>query len=94
VLTQGEEAVDRYLDECRELGFDIVEISSGFVSLPADDLLELTQRVISNGLKAKPEVGIQFGAGGASAVEALEAEGTRDVGQAIGLARRTRERAS
>ena len=40
------------------------------------------------GLKPKPEVGIQFGAGGASTVEALEAEGTRDVGQAIELAKR------
>jgi phosphosulfolactate synthase (CoM biosynthesis protein A) len=88
VLTQGEEAVDRYLGECTELGFDVVEVSSGFVSLPADDLVGLTRRVIANGLEAKPEVGIQFGAGGASAVEALEAEGTRDVGQAIELARR------
>jgi phosphosulfolactate synthase (CoM biosynthesis protein A) len=35
VLTQGPEAVDRYLAECRELGFDIVEISSGFVTLPS-----------------------------------------------------------
>ena len=40
------------------------------------------------GLKPKPEVGIQFGAGGTSSVEALEAEGTRDVGQAIELAKR------
>jgi phosphosulfolactate synthase (CoM biosynthesis protein A) len=40
------------------------------------------------GLKAKPEVGIQFGAGGASAVEALEARGTREVGQATELAKR------
>jgi phosphosulfolactate synthase (CoM biosynthesis protein A) len=86
VLTQGANAVDRYLSECAELGFDVVEVSSGFVSLPAEDLVALTRRVISNGLEAKPEVGIQFGAGGASPVEALEAEGTRDVGQAIGLA--------
>src|SRR5205823_5515463 len=34
------------------------------------------------------EVGVQFGAGGASSVEALEAEGRRDVGQAIALAER------
>jgi phosphosulfolactate synthase (CoM biosynthesis protein A) len=40
------------------------------------------------GLKAKPEVGIQFGAGGASSVEALEAEGQRDVAQALELAKR------
>jgi phosphosulfolactate synthase (CoM biosynthesis protein A) len=88
VLAQRGDAVDRYLDECRELGFDIVEISSGFVTLPVDDLVALTRTVRAGGLKPKPEVGIQFGAGGASTVQALEAEGTRDVGQAIELAKR------
>jgi phosphosulfolactate synthase (CoM biosynthesis protein A) len=88
VLTQRGDAVARYLAECRALGFDIVEISSGFVTLPADDLVRLTEGVRKAGLKPKPEVGIQFGAGGASTVEALEAEGTRDVGQAIELAKR------
>jgi phosphosulfolactate synthase (CoM biosynthesis protein A) len=88
VLAQGTEAVDRYLTECKDLGFDIVEVSSGFVTLPADDLVRLTERVRAAGLEAKPEVGIQFGAGGASSVEALEAEGTTDVGRAIRLARR------
>jgi phosphosulfolactate synthase (CoM biosynthesis protein A) len=88
VLTQRGDAVDRYLEECRELGFDLVEISSGFVTLPVDDLVALTKAVREAGLKPKPEVGIQFGAGGASTVEALEAEGTRDVGYAIELAKR------
>ena len=88
VLTQGAEAVDSYLAECRELGFDIVEISSGFVTMPLDDLVALTSKVQEAGLKAKPEVGIQFGAGGASTVEALQAEGSRDVGWAIELAKR------
>jgi phosphosulfolactate synthase (CoM biosynthesis protein A) len=88
VLTRRGDAVERYLDECRELGFDIVEISSGFVTLPVDDLVGLTRAVREAGLKPKPEVGIQFGAGGASTVEALESEGTRDVGQAIELAKR------
>ena len=88
VLAQRGDYVARYLEECRELGFDIVEISSGFVTLPTDDLLRLTKAVHAAGLKPKPEVGIQFGAGGASTVEALEAEGTRDVGQAIELAKR------
>src|SRR2546421_1765291 len=41
VLTQGSEAVDRYLRECRELGFDVVEISSGFITVPVDHLLRL-----------------------------------------------------
>jgi phosphosulfolactate synthase (CoM biosynthesis protein A) len=88
VLTQRGDAVQQYLAECRELGFDIVEISSGFVTLPVDDLVSLTKAVREAGLKPKPEVGIQFGAGGTSSIEALEAEGTRDVGQAIELAKR------
>lgn len=91
VLTQGEAAVDRYLDECREVGFDIVEISTGFVTLPVDDIVRLTARVQKAGLLAKPEVGIQFGAGGATSVEELEAEGTSDPGRAIEIARRCLE---
>ncbi len=88
VLTQGGNAVDAYIAESRDLGFDIVEVSSGFISIPADDLVRLTELVQKAGLKAKPEVGIQFGAGGASSVAELEAEGSRDVAAAIDLARR------
>jgi phosphosulfolactate synthase (CoM biosynthesis protein A) len=88
VLTRGPDAVARYLAACRELGFDIVEISSGFITLAVDDLVRLTTAVSEAGLKPKPEVGIQFGAGGTSSIEALEAEGTRDVAQAIELAKR------
>ncbi len=88
VLMQGKDAVLRYLDECKRIGFDIVEISSGFITVPHDDLVRLTQRVQKAGLKAKPEVGVQFGAGGASSPEALEAEGLGDPGRAIQLARK------
>jgi phosphosulfolactate synthase (CoM biosynthesis protein A) len=88
VLTQGSEAVNRYIEECREIGFDILEISSGFITIPVDDWLGLVEKVQKVGLKAKPEVGIQFGAGGATSAEELEAEGTRDVGWAIGQAKR------
>ncbi len=88
VLTQGPEVVNRYISECRKVGFDILEISSGFITIPVDDWLRLIEQVQRAGLKAKPEVGIQFGAGGASAVEELTAEGTRDVEWAIGEARR------
>lgn len=88
VLTQGKRAVDQYIEECRRLEFDIVEISRGFITVPTDDLVRLTEKVQKIGLKAKPEVGIQFGAGGASAVEELEAEGTSDPDWAILQARR------
>src|SRR5215469_4393675 len=45
VLPQGADAVRRYLGECRELGFDVVEISSGFITVPLDDLLRLVEQV-------------------------------------------------
>lgn len=88
VLTQGPEAVDQYIAACQDVGFDIIEISAGFISLPTDDWLRLIQRVQNAGLKAKPEVGIQFGAGGATRTEALEAEGTQDPDWAIRQAQR------
>ena len=88
VLGLGPDAVGRYINECKRVGFDILEISSGFISIPTDDWLRLIERVQKAGLKAKPEVGIQFGAGGATRAEELEAEGTRDVGWAIHQARR------
>jgi phosphosulfolactate synthase (CoM biosynthesis protein A) len=88
VLTQGKESVDKYVEACREVGFDIIEISSGFISIPTDDWLRLVERVQKAGLKAKPEVGIQFGAGGDTAAGELEAEGTRDPEWMISQARR------
>lgn len=88
VLTQGPEAVTKYIEECKKLGFDIIEVSSGFITIPADDWMRLVEKVQKAGLKAKPEVGIQFGAGGATSAAELEAEGTRDVEWAIQQARR------
>jgi phosphosulfolactate synthase (CoM biosynthesis protein A) len=88
VLTLGSLAVDHYIEECKRLGFDIIEISSGFISIPTDDWLRLIDKVQRAGLKAKPEVGIQFGAGGVTAVAELAAEGTRDPEWAIQQAKR------
>ncbi len=88
VLAQGAEAVRKYVAECKRLGFDIVEISAGFVSITTDDWLRLIELVHKSRMKAKPEVGIQFGAGGATASAELEAEGTRDPSWAIAQAKR------
>jgi len=88
VLTQGPDAVERYIKECKDIGFDIIEVSSGFITIPIDDWIDLVRQVQKAGLKAKPEVGIQFGAGGATSAEALAAEGTRDPAWAISQAKR------
>jgi len=88
VLTMGPKAVDGYLEECKRLGFDIVEVSSGFISIPDDDLVRLVERVRNLDMLPKPEVGIQFGAGGASSAAELEAEGVSDPSRAIRQAKR------
>src|SRR6201987_3533958 len=88
VLVQGGDAVRKYVAECKRLGVDIVEISAGFVSISTDDWLRLIELVRKSGLKPTPEVGIQFGAGGATAAAALRAEGTRDPGWASAQAKR------
>ena len=88
VLVQGSDAVRQYVAECERLGFDIIEISAGFISISTDEWLRLIELVRKSGLKAKPEVGIQFGAGGATAAGELKAEGTRDPSWAIAQAKR------
>lgn len=88
VLHHGPEAVDHYIKECKELGFDVIEISTGFITIPTDDWVRLVEKVSKAGLKAKPEVGIQFGAGGDTSAAELEAEGTKDVKWAIEQAER------
>lgn len=88
VLTQGPDAVQQYIDECKRYGFDIIEISCGFITIPTDDWLRLIEQVQKAGLKSKPEVGIQFGAGGASGAETLEEQGQMDPTWAVNLARR------
>jgi phosphosulfolactate synthase (CoM biosynthesis protein A) len=83
VLTQGNDAVDQYIETCKDYGFDIIELSAGFITLPTDDWLRLIEKVQKAGLKAKPEIGIQFGAGGDTTQGELESEGTLDTGYAI-----------
>lgn len=40
VLTKGPEAVNHYIEECKQTGFDIIEISCGLITIPADDDLQ------------------------------------------------------
>ena len=91
VIPEGPEAVAAYLRTCRELGFDVIELSCGFITLPLTDWQRLVREVRDLGFKAKAEVGIQFGAGGASTPEALEAVGTGDPAWMIEQAERLLE---
>src|SRR5699024_1853038 len=87
VLRYGPEAVEKYLAEAKEVGFDVIEISTGFLSIPTSGLVRLVEQVKAAGLKAKPELGIQFGSGGDSTEAELAAEGKKDVGDLVDRAR-------
>ncbi|KAB2577856.1 Sulfonate biosynthesis enzyme [Lasiodiplodia theobromae] len=80
--------VERYLEKCKDLGLDVVEVSTGFLSLPPDDWLRVVDLVHQKGLKAKPELGIQFGAGGDTEAGELEAMGTSDPSRVTNMAKK------
>ncbi|KAL1719613.1 hypothetical protein EV715DRAFT_198707 [Schizophyllum commune] len=70
--------ITKYLEACKNMGFDVLELSSGFLSIPTEDWASLVELTAAQGLKPKPEIGIQWGAGGDASVEELESAGTRD----------------
>ena len=59
VIPQGEKAVRAFLEEAKELGFDIIEVSSGAVVISLEEKCQIVKAVAEAGLKPKPEV---FGA--------------------------------
>ena len=72
VIVQGPKAVDRYVDECKDLGFDVVEVSSGLAPIPLQDKVSIVKRVKEAGLKPKPEVSMMIGAGAGTHVAGYE----------------------
>lgn len=70
--------VDAYIEECVRFEFYRIELAAGFIQLPTPDLIRLIQKVKKAGLKPKPEIGVQFGAGGDTSKAELETEGTRN----------------
>lgn len=63
IIVQGADAVDRYLEECKSLGFDIVEVSSGLAPIPLEDKVKIVKQVKKMGMIPKPEISLMIGAG-------------------------------
>lgn len=63
VIVQGPDAVDKYLEECKSLEFDMVEVSSGLAPIMLEDKVAIVKQVQNLGMKAKPEVSMMIGAG-------------------------------
>jgi phosphosulfolactate synthase (CoM biosynthesis protein A) len=72
VIVQGSKTVDRYLSECKNLGFDVVEVSSGLAPIPLEDKVRIVRAVQRLGMKPKPEVSMMIGAGAGTHVAGYE----------------------
>jgi len=72
VIVQGSKTVDRYLSECKKLGFDVVEVSSGLAPIPLEDKVRIVRAVQRLGMKPKPEVSMMIGAGAGTHVAGYE----------------------
>lgn len=72
VIIQGKDAVDSYLKECKELGFDKVEVSSGLAPISLVDKIAIVEKIHEVGLKAKPEIGFMIGAGAGTQIKGYE----------------------
>ncbi|MDN5864803.1 MAG: phosphosulfolactate synthase [Gammaproteobacteria bacterium] len=88
VLRYGPEAVEKYLEEAKEVGFDTIEISTGFITIPTSGLIRLVEQVKKAGFKPKPELGIQIGSGGDSSEAELAADGKKDIGDLVDRGKR------
>lgn len=72
VIAQSSRAVDLYLRECKALGFDVVEVSSGLAQIKLQDKVAIVKRVKELGMKPKPEVSMMIGAGAGTHVVGYE----------------------
>lgn len=77
MLKKGPQFFNQYVKECKDLGFDIVELSNEFLNLREEDLMRLIRLVKNAGLKAKPEM--LFEAGRGTSNEHADREAYEDV---------------
>ncbi|XP_030492133.2 protein HEAT-STRESS-ASSOCIATED 32 [Cannabis sativa] len=60
LLRKGPSAFSQYLEECKQMGFDTVELNVGSLNVPEESLLSFVRLIKSGGLKAKPQFAVKF----------------------------------
>ncbi|GFP95994.1 phosphosulfolactate synthase [Phtheirospermum japonicum] len=60
VLRRGPSAFKDYIEECKQLGFDTIEIDAESLGVPEEVLLRYVRLVKSGGLRAKPLFAVKF----------------------------------
>ncbi|CAK9135457.1 unnamed protein product [Ilex paraguariensis] len=57
---KGPSAFKEYIEECKQLGFDTIELDVGSLGLPEETLLRYVRLIKSGGLKVKPQFAVMF----------------------------------
>nr|DAD42352.1 TPA_asm: hypothetical protein HUJ06_000582 [Nelumbo nucifera] len=60
LIRGGPSAFKQYVEECKNLGFDTIELNAGILSLSKETLLRFVRLIQSGGLKAKPQFAMKF----------------------------------
>lgn len=60
ILRKGPGSFKQYVQDCKELGFDSIELNASFIELNEDNLLRLIRLVKNSGMRPKPELGLSF----------------------------------
>ncbi|KAF5944324.1 hypothetical protein HYC85_018401 [Camellia sinensis] len=60
LLHKGPSAFKEYIEECKQLGFDTIELNVGSLRVPEETLLRFIRLIKSGGLKAKPQFAVKF----------------------------------
>lgn len=64
VIVEGPKAVDQYLKETKNLGFNVVEVSSGLTPIPLEAKISIVKKIVKMGMKAKPVLSFMKGGAG------------------------------
>lgn len=59
-LRKGPSALKQYIEECKRLGFDTIELDAGSLEIPEETLLRYVHMIKSAGLKVKPQFAVKF----------------------------------
>ncbi|XP_048493632.1 protein HEAT-STRESS-ASSOCIATED 32 [Beta vulgaris subsp. vulgaris] len=59
-LRKGPSALKHYIEECKRLGFDTIELDAGSLEIPEEALLRYVHMIKSAGLKVKPQFAVKF----------------------------------
>ncbi|KAB2007300.1 hypothetical protein ES319_D10G019600v1 [Gossypium barbadense] len=60
LIRKGPSAFKDYVEECKQMGFDTIELNVTSLEVPEDTLLRYVRLIKGGGLKAKPQFAVKF----------------------------------